>query len=88
MSHYDADDSSQGCGQIEDGFSALTKDDFPKPYISVHDIRSSKVRADDVGHYLYPFDIRYQESFTAAQPIKVQFKFDGVVPIDINGYAL
>ena len=42
----------------------------------------------DVGHKLFVFDIRCQQSFTASQPIKVEIKFDGVVPIDINGYAL
>ena len=32
--------------------------------------------------------MRYQQNFTASQPIKVEFKCDGVVPIDISGYAL
>ena len=36
----------------------------------------------------YVFDIRYQEKFTASQPIKVEAKFDGVVPNEINGYAI
>ena len=67
---------------------ALTKDDIPKPYISDHDFRSSNVRVADVGYNLYVFDIRYQQNFTASQPIKVEFKFDGVVPNVINGYAL
>ena len=32
------------------------------------------------------YDIR--KNFTNSQPFKVEFKFDGVVPNDINGYAL
>ena len=32
--------------------------------------------------------MRYQQNFTASQPIKVKFKFDGVVSNDVNGYAL
>ena len=59
-----------------------------KPYISDHDFRSSNVRADDVGHNLYVADLRYQQFFTASQPNAVEFKIDGVVPDDINGYAL
>ena len=51
------------------------------PYISDHDYRSSKARAHDVGYDLYVFDIRYQQKFPASQPIKVEFKIDGVVPM-------
>ena len=29
-----------------------------------------------------------RNNFTASQPIKVEFNFDGVIPNDINGYAL
>ena len=50
--------------------------------------RSSNVRTDDVGYILYVFDIRYQNIFTNSLPIEVDFKFVGVVPNDINGYAL
>ena len=32
--------------------------------------------------------MRYQQLFTASQTSKVEFKFDGAVPNDINGYAL
>ena len=45
------------------------------------------IRADDVGYNLYVFDIRNQQILTASQPMKVEFKFDGVVPKNINGYA-
>ena len=34
------------------------------------------------------FDTRCQQNLIAAQPIKVEFKLDGVVSNDINGYAL
>ena len=86
--NYDDDDCNQRYGQIKEAFKALTKDNILQPYISDDDFRSSNVRADDVGYNLYVFDIRYQKNFTASQPIKVEFKFDGVVPNDINGYAL
>ena len=37
---------------------------------------------------IYVFDIRYQKNFESAQPIKVEFKFDGVIAAGIYGYAL
>ena len=37
---------------------------------------------------IYTFSIRYQKNYTASQPIKVEFKFNAVVPNDVNGYAL
>ena len=85
---YDDGDYSQGYHQIKEAFRALTKDDIPQPYISEADFRTSNVVADDIGFNLYVFDIRYQKKFTKSQPIKVEFKFEGVVPNDINGYAL
>ena len=45
------------------------------------------VRADDVGDNLYVSDIRNQQIFTASQPIKEEFKFDGVVLNDVNDFA-
>ena len=66
----------------------MTKDNILQPYIFEVDFRSSNVRADDVGYNLYVFDITYQKNFTASQPIKVEFIIDGVVPNDVNGYAL
>ena len=47
-----------------------------------------KVRDDDVGYSLYVFDKRYQKSFTSSQPNKIDSNIDGVVPNDINGFAL
>ena len=32
--------------------------------------------------------MRYQKIFESAQPIKVEFKFNGVTPAGIYGYAL
>ena len=84
----DDDDYSQGYVQIKKAFRDLTKDDIFQPSISDHDFRPSNVRADDVVYNLYVFKIRHQENFTASQPVKVESKFDGVTPNDINGYAL
>ena len=39
--NYDDDGSSQGQGQINEPFRALTKDDILKRYISDHNFRSS-----------------------------------------------
>ena len=86
--NYDDDDYSQGYHQIKEAFRALTKDDILQPYISEADFRRSNTAANDIGYNLYVFDIRYQKKFTNSQPIKVEFKFEGVVPKDINGYAL
>ena len=86
--NYDDDDYSQGYHQIKEAFRAWTKDDILQPYISEADFRISNVAANDIGYNLYVFDIRYQKNFTNSQPTKVEFKFEGVVPIDINGYAL
>ena len=33
-------------------------------------------------------DIRYQKNFESAKPIKVKFKFHGVIPAGIYDYAL
>ena len=86
--NYADDDYSQGYHQIKEAFKALTKDDILQPYISEEDFRSSNAAANDVGYNLYVFDIRYQKNYTASQPIEVKFKFDGVVPNNVNGYAL
>ena len=85
---YDDDGYSQGYAQINEVLRAVTKYDILQPYISDTDFKSSNVRADDVGCNMYVFDIRYQQTFKASLPIKVEFKFDGVVPIDVNGYTL
>ena len=81
------DDYSQAYGQIKQTFKALTKDDLLQPYISNADFRSSN-NGDNIGCNIYLFDIRYQKNFESSQPIKVEFKFDGVIPAGIYGYAL
>ena len=86
--NYFDDVCSLGYHQIKEVFRFLTTDDILQPYISDDDFRSSIIRADDVGYIPYVFHIKYQKYFTASRPIKVEFKFDGVVPNDINGYAL
>ena len=86
--NYDDDDYSQGYHQIKEAFRALLKDNILQTYISEEDFRTSNVRAADVGYNLYVFDIRYQKNYTASQTIKVEFKFDGVVTNNVNGYAL
>ena len=84
---YNDDDYSQGYGQIKEAFKALTKNNILQPYISDDDFRSNN-DGDNIGYNIYAFDIRYQKNFESSQPIKVEFKFDGVIPADIYGYAL
>ena len=86
--NYDDDDHNQGYHQIKEAFKALTKDDILQRYISEEDFGSSNVAANDVGYNLYVFDIRHQKNYTASQPIKVEYKFDGVVPNNVNRYAV
>ena len=85
--NYEDDDYSQGYGQIKEAFRALTKDNILQPYISEHDFRSSN-DGNNIGYIIYAFDIRYQKDFRSSQPIKVEFKFDGVIPAGLYGYAL
>ena len=85
--NYDDDNYSQGYGQIKEAFKALTKDNLLQQYISEHDFRSNN-DGDNIGYNIYAFHIRYQKNFESSQPIKVEFKFDGVVPAGIYGYAL
>ena len=40
-----------------------------------------------VGGNIYAFDIGFQEYFKAAQPIKIEFNLDAVVPAGIYSYA-
>ena len=87
--NYNDDNYSQGYGLIKEAFKALTKDNLLQPYISEHDFRSSN-DGNNIGFNIYAcaFDIRYQKNFESSQPIKVEFKFDGVIPAGIYGYAL
>ena len=85
--NYNDDNYSQGYGQFKEAFKSLTKDNLLQPYISEHDFRSSN-DGNNIGYNIYAFDIRYQKNFESSQPIKVEFKFDGVVPAGIYGYSL
>ena len=83
--NYEDDDYAQGYHQIKEAFKALTKDNILQPYISEEDFRSSNAAVNDVGYNLYFFDIGYQKDYTISQPIKLEFKFNGVIPNDMNG---
>ena len=86
--NYDDEDYRQGYGQIKQFYRALTNDDILQPYISDDDFRSSNAGVVEIGYSLYVFDIRYQRNFTAFQLNKVEFKFEGIIANDENGYAL
>ena len=85
---YDDDDYSQSYAQIKEAFRVLTKYDILQPCISLDKIRFSNIRVDDVGYTFYVVDISSHQNYTAFQPIKAEFKFDGVGPNDISGYVL
>ena len=85
--NYNDDDYNQGYGLIKQAFKDLTKDNILEPYISDNDFRSSN-DVDNIGYNIYAFDVRYQKNFESSQPTKVEYKFDGVVPAGIYGYAL
>ena len=85
--NYNDDDYSQGYGQIKEAFKALKKDNLLQPYISDADFRSSN-NDNNIGYNIYVFDMRYQKNFESSQPIKVEFKFDGLFPAGIYGSAL
>ena len=85
--NYVDDDYSDGHEQIKKAFRALTKDDMLQPCISDIDFRSSN-DGNKIGNNLYVSDVRYQENFESAQPIKVEFGFLEDVPAGIYGYAL
>ena len=87
MLSFNDDVYSQGYSQFKEAFRALSKDDILEPCISDNDFRSTK-NGNIIGYYLYVFDRRYQKIFESAQPKKVEFKFDAVIPAGIYGYAL
>ena len=88
LNYDDDDDYSQGYAQFKNVFGAVTKDNILQPFRCDEDFRSFNAGVVEVGFNLYVFVIRYQQNFTASQPIKVKFKFEGVVPNNIIGYAL
>ena len=85
--NYDDDDYFQGYHQIKGAFRAFIHDDLLQPFISEDDFRSS-TDENGIGYKIHAFDIRCQKNFERAQPVKVEFKFNGVIPGGIHGYAL
>ena len=85
--NYDDDDYSQGYHQTKEAFKPLTYDDLLQPYVSENDFRSDN-NDDSAGYNIHAFDTRYPKKFESAQPIKVEFKLDGVIPAGKYGYAL
>ena len=81
------DEYSHGYSQIKEAFRALTHDDLLHSYKSENDYGSSN-NGNNIDYNFYVFDIRYQKNFESSQPMKVEFKFDGVIPAGIYGYAL
>ena len=85
--NHDADDYSQGYGQTQASFKALTNDGILQPYTSEDDYRSSN-EGNNIGYNIHVFDIRYQKNFENAQQVKKEFKFSENIPAGIYGYAL
>ena len=85
--NYDDDDYSHGYGQIDEAFRAITKDVTLQPYVLLDKFWSSNARTDEVEYNSFILDISYQQNLSASQPVKVEYKFDGLVPKDINGYG-
>ena len=84
---YNDDDYSQGYGQVEEVFGALTRDEILKPIVSDNDFGSSK-NADDNGYNLNNFQKRYQKKLQSTQTIKKELKFSKNIPVGISGHAL
>ena len=62
-------------------------DDILKTYISDNDFKPTN-DGNNIECNSYVFDRGYQKNFESAEPIKVEFNFDGVIPAGINGYVL
>ena len=78
---------SQGYGQMQASFKALTKDEILQPYISEDDYRSSN-EGKSIGYNIQVFHIRYQKKFENAQLVEKEFNFSENIPGGIYGYAL
>ena len=55
--------------------------------MSEDDFRSSN-DVDNIGYIIHAFDIRYQKNFEGGESVKVEFRFDGIIPGGKHGYAL
>ena len=85
--NFDDDDYSQGYHQIKEAFRALIHYIMLPNYISEDEYRSNNDGYNS-GCNKHAFDNRYQKNFEATQPKKVEFKFAGVIPPGLYGYAL
>ena len=83
---YDDDYYSQGYGQIEEAFGALTIDDILKLYKTYHHFRSFN-EGNAIGYNSYVFDLRYQRNLEPAQPYKAELKFSANIPVAVYGYV-
>ena len=79
----DDDDYSQVYGQVR----SLNKRWHPSSIKIFDNFRSSIVGADDICYNIHIFVVTNQQNSTASQPAKAEFKFDGVVPNDMNVHA-
>ena len=86
LPNHNDDDYAQGYSQVKEASGAPTEDDILQPYIIEKDFRSSN--DDDIGYNVHIFDVQYQKKLESAQPIKVEFKIEGIIPPGIYGYAL
>ena len=85
--NYNEEYYSQAYGQIKEAFKALIEDNILQPDISEDDFRLSN-DGDNICYKIHAFDIRYQKNFESGQPVKAEFKLNGLVPAGIYGYAL
>ena len=88
LNYDDDDDYSKSYCQFKAVFRALANDYILQPYISDANFRSSNAGVFEFVYFLFVSDIIYQQNFTASHPIKVELLFDGVVPRDMNVFAL
>ena len=85
--NYNDDDHFQGYGKTKHVFRAPRNSDIIQPYKTDPDFRSP-IDGKVNGYILIVSVIRYEKTFSVVQPIKVEFKLDGMVPVDKNGNDL
>ena len=84
--NYNDDDYSQGYGQIQASFKALTKDNILQPYQNMILNHLTMVIILVIIYTLSIYDIR--KILKDLSQKEVEFRFDGVVHAGIYGYAL
>ena len=78
---YAIDKKSQANGEIVSCFRHLTKDNILPPYnLQKHFLTSNNYPDGNAGYSLYVFDIRNDQDYNSAQPIKIRFDFRPAVP--------